>query len=354
MKGKIKLTRFVWISTVLVSTILFSAKVHCQAPKVNEKPIELKFASVSTPVNITMTKVAIPWAKELEKATNGRLKIVFYSSHSMGRTKDHYDFAVNGISDISFTLPVFTPGRFPLTSIIELPFMSPNSVVGTQVMFDLFQKFPEIVAEHSRVKVLWIQVTPPSQVHTVKKLIKTLDDFKGMTLGSGGGLQMKTITMLGAAPQNIPSQEAYQALQRKVIEGIMISYSSLVGNKLHEVARYHTRVNAWSFNIICVMNRKSYDSLPKDLQNIIDDVSRRTWLNAGKGIDEGDEESLEILRKTGVNTIYEMTEEENQKLRAAVKPLWDQYAGDLEAKGLPGRKIVDEAFRLTQKYGKGE
>lgn len=350
MEKKNMSTLFGKVCMILLLIALFSVNAYAQAAKSESKPIELKYASISHQHTSTMKDVGIPWAKELEKATNGRVKIVFYFSHSMGKTKDHYDFAVQGISDISFTLPAFTPGRFPLTTVMELPLINPNGAIGTKVLWDLYQRFPEMRAEHDKVKVLWMAVSAPSQLHTVKKLVKTVDDFQGMTLGTSGRLPMKTIAKMGGAPQRIPSQEAYQALQRGVVDGFMASFLSIEGNKLYEVAKYHTILNSWSFSFVNVMNRKTWESLPADVQKILDDVSRHTWLRAGEGLDYGDNRSLEIIKKAPGQEFYVMPEAEVQKARTLVKPIWDEYAADLEAKGLPGRKIVDEAFKLVEKY----
>ena len=98
-----------------------------EAPPVAEEPIEMSVAIWVPPVHHTVPDMLEPWAQELEKRTNGRLKLTLFTGSALGAPADHFDIAVEGAADIAIFNPGFTPGRFPLSEVIELPFLSgPN------------------------------------------------------------------------------------------------------------------------------------------------------------------------------------------------------------------------------------
>ena len=99
---------------ILVATL--AAPVDAQ-----DKPIELKFSSWVATAHGHHTGVMVPWAKMVEDKSGGRLKITIYPGSTLGKAVDHFDMVKNGIADVGFTTPGYTPGRFPLISVTELP-----------------------------------------------------------------------------------------------------------------------------------------------------------------------------------------------------------------------------------------
>src|SRR5262245_66268496 len=108
--------RHLWIVVALSLLWLFPASGSAQ-----DKPIELKFSSWVSAVHGHHTGVMVPWAKMVEEKSGGRLKITLYPGSTLGKAADHYDMVKDGIADIGFTTPGYTPGRFPLISVTELP-----------------------------------------------------------------------------------------------------------------------------------------------------------------------------------------------------------------------------------------
>ena len=80
---------------------------------VSAKTINLKFATGFSPKHTMQTKVFEPWAKKITEMTNGKVTVTFFPGGALGKMPDHYDLADKGITDISYTLQDYTPGRFP-------------------------------------------------------------------------------------------------------------------------------------------------------------------------------------------------------------------------------------------------
>ncbi len=315
-----------------------------------EKPVELKFSHWMSPMHSLHTDVFTPWAKEVEEKTKGRVKITIYPGEALGKSKDHYEMAVNGISDISYIIQGYTPGRFPLSAAIELPFMVSSAKVGSQVLWELYPKY--LKSEYPGVKVITLWTHGPGHVHMTNKLVKNLEDIKGIRLRSPGPQQTLILKEFGASPLTIPMPELYNALQRGMADGAVAPFSVLSDIKLYELMRYHTVANLYVMAMGIVMNQKAWDSLPPDIQSIIDGLSgARLAEIAGKSYDHADELGREAAKKVGAQ-IYTLDPAEMKRWADRIIPLNEKWVKDMETKGLPGAKILADAQSLCQKYSK--
>ncbi|WP_054711200.1 hypothetical protein [Bacillus sp. JCM 19041] len=88
-----------------------------------EQRINLTFSSFMPGPHPQHTTVIIPFLEDLETATEGRVTGTMYTGNALGASNTQYDLVVNGIADMSLALHGYTPARFPLTGVSELPFM---------------------------------------------------------------------------------------------------------------------------------------------------------------------------------------------------------------------------------------
>jgi TRAP-type C4-dicarboxylate transport system substrate-binding protein len=96
--------------------------------KAEAKSVELSFAGTFPPKASPYRKAFLPWSKEVEKRTNGKVKVKFYFTQTLAKDKDQYDAVVDGIADMGWMAHSMKPGRFPLISVMELP---PSNKKGT-------------------------------------------------------------------------------------------------------------------------------------------------------------------------------------------------------------------------------
>ncbi len=111
------------------------------------KPIELKFAYYLPTIHKVHTDIVVPFARDLEKRTNGRIKVTVYPGEALAKAKDNYDTAVLGMTDIALFVHGFMPGRFPLTDVIQLPLQITSARIGSLVLWDLYDKYLKKVLE---------------------------------------------------------------------------------------------------------------------------------------------------------------------------------------------------------------
>ena len=120
-----------------------------------QKPIELTLNTMLPARSWAAVNEWGPWAKRIEELCGGRVKITIYWGDTLTSASDAYDSAVKGIADMAWGTHAYTPGRFPMASVFTLPGLAQSMVAGQHIIYDLYQKFPQIEAEHKGVKVLW-------------------------------------------------------------------------------------------------------------------------------------------------------------------------------------------------------
>jgi TRAP-type C4-dicarboxylate transport system substrate-binding protein len=315
-----------------------------------QKPIELKLSHWMSPLHNLHVGVFIPFAKELEERTKGRVKITIYGGEALGKAKDQYDSAVNGITDIALFIQGYTAGRFPLTQVIELPIDVPSAKVGSRVIWELYGKY--LKEEYPGVKLLTLWTHEPGHVHMSKKPVKTLEDIRGLRLRSPGPIQTALVRELGASPLTMPVPELYDALNRGMADGTVIGFSAVKDFKLYEVLKYHTIANLYVMTMGLAMNLKSWDSLPPDIKKIMEEfIGVPLSQMAGNSFDKYDALGKEEAKRVGAE-IYTLSPEEKKRWEDRIRPLNEKWVADMEAKGLPGRKIFEEARQLVAKYSK--
>src|SRR6266545_7452827 len=313
-----------------------------------DKPIELKFASWVGIAHGHHTGVMVPWAKMLEEKSGGRLKVVIYPGATLGKPADHYDLVVNGIADLAFTSPGYTPGRFPLISVTELPMLFKSGKGASQAAWSLFDKY--LKAEFKDVKMLWIWVHPPGHFHLAKKPVQKLEDLAGLKIRAATPMLTTMVKTLGAIPVSIPAPDTYTALERGTVDGTIFPWEAISSFKLAEVLKHHAAVSLYVAPLFTFMNQKKYDSLPPDLRKIIDDHSG-TWgaeFN-GKVWDQNEFVGIEAIKKAGA-TIYTVPPEERQRWAARLKPMEEDWVKSTEAKGLPARQLLHDLREAIKKY----
>ncbi len=305
--------------------------------------------SIFFPATHGQCKAGISWAKEIEKRTSGKVKITVFPGGTLTKAPQCYDGVVNGISDIGMSCFAYTRGRFPVVEVVDLPFGYPNGQVATHVANEFCKKIRP--KELDDVKVLYIHAHGPGLLHT-KKPVRRLEDLKGMKIRSTG-LSAKVVKALGGVPVAMSQGSTYESLQKGVVEGTFGPMEVLKGWRQGEVIRDTTECYGIGYTtaMFVVMNLKKWNSLPKETQNIIEEVSNE-WVDVhGKVWDTNDSEGRKYTLSLG-NKIIPLSKEETVRWKKAVSPMIDNYIKTTEEKGLPGQKAVTETENLIKKYSK--
>jgi len=322
-----------------------------------EKPIELRF---STHVPTTGGKHIhghAPWAEMIEKATNGRVKVVIYPQGTLSGAKDTYDATINGICDIGWFDAAMEPGRFPLTTDV---FSLPGAGIGTAemasvVIWNLYKRTPEIQAEFADAKVLFMHGFAPLAIATKDVPIRTVDDVKGLQLRTAPGGTGELIELAGGVAVHMVPADINTSMEKGILDGNVMGWEGHGAFRMVEIAKYFTPVPAFGGpQFVMTMNQEKWDSLPADIQQAIlsvsGDVGARHY---GQGGDVSSQEVTDEILEMG-REIITLSPEEQERWNTLAKPLQDETLDKLEAEGLPARKVWNEILRLVEEYNAGE
>lgn len=312
------------------------------------KPTELNY-SIFFPAPHKHSVIATEWAKEIEKRTDGRVKITMFYGGTLTPADKCYDGVAKGISDVGMSVFAYTRGKFPLLEVIDLPLGVRSGWAATKLINDFNNKFEP--KELDEVKVMYLHAHGPGILHT-KKPVNKLEDLKGMKIRCTG-MAAKIVTALGGAPVAMPMGETYDALGRGVVEGSMAPTEALQGWKWGEVVKFTTENfgSSYSTGFFVVMNKEKWSDLPPDIQKIIEKVNEEWIEKTGRSWDEIDKAGRDFILKLG-NKIIPLSKEENERWVKAVKPLLDDYAKSMREKGLPGEEALKFCLETLYKIQK--
>lgn len=316
-----------------------------------QQKIELKLAYFVGDQH-AMSQWLIKWSEQLEKGSNGRISVKRFPSAQMGPTPQHYDFARTGQADVAWFLHGGTPGRFPLTELINLPFVAGSAEIGTKVLNDPELRAKYLDPEHKGVKVLMLFTHQPGGVHTTKKAIRTMDDFKGMRLRFASPTIRDMVQGLGATPVGVPPTEIAEQLQKGTIDGAFIDYGGAgIAFKLGGIVKYSTELYAYVASFGLAMNEEFWNKLPPDLQKLVIDSVTGKEKEIGEAWDGLDVPGKKALMEGGGEAIR-FSAQDMAKVRAVGSQVSEARIKELEGKGLPARAVYDKMRELSEKHSK--
>ena len=234
-----------------------------------------------------------------------------------------------------------TPGRFPLTEIVMLPELGLESSRScSAALWKAFKKYPEIAAEYNGVKMLWLHVTPAVKLITRDKPVRTLEDLKGMKVRVSGATAAKMGKALGFTPVSMGMGDLYLGMEKGVLDGVALPTEILVSRRIAEVAKYVTDIDLGHDTFFVVINLETWNRLPKDIQKVLEDLSGDWAVDfTGKAWDKFDAEAKAKVMAQGIEFIT-LDPKEKARWKKLLAPIKDEYAADLDSKGLPGTKIL--------------
>lgn len=319
------------------------APVQVPAPS---SAIEIKFAT-SFPEAFTQVQCFVWWGKEIERRTGGKVKFTFYYAGALGGANELSSNVEKGLADMCMIALGWMPGRFPVFDMLHLVTFRVETIQQLGNICEAFYKTGLLDKDFAAFKLHWWFPCFPMYLFVNKK-VETLENLRGLRVRTA--LPGKIAQVLGMDAANMPPGETEMALQRGIIDGVNTSYSMIGQFKLGKYTPYCLREELGITSWVGLMNTNKWNSLPSDIQAIINEVSplayyRYVNLMTKEEIDYG-----QSLQAGSGMQVYRANANELQRMRAAAAGVMDAYAAELEAKGLPGKKIKDEVNRIVDLY----
>jgi len=334
-----------WITLLVGICLVFTFPLTASA-----KPITLTF-STQNPETAWMSKEALqPWVKQIEDATNGKVKFKVYYSQTLNKGPDTWKAVKDGIADVGWCFMAYWRGMTSLSDVISLPSLPfTTSEEASGALQKLYDKFPQVRDQYKDNHILLVYTTDPYFLITTKKQVKTLDDLKGLKIRMMGGPSTEQMKALGGVPISVPMPGNYMALQKGVTDGMGAPWEATLSFRLYEVVKYYT--TGTNFPVVyfsIAMNKKKWNSLPDDIKAAINGASgqmgARFW--GRNGFDTCREATIAKATKEGFKPImYHLPKEEQARwLKVAGKPVWDNWLARMKKEGHPEAKEILDAL----------
>lgn len=333
-------------SAMLLAGALFAFGAAGEAAA--EDPIKLRVSHFLPPKSTTHVKLLQPWAERIEKESQGRIKIELYPSMQLGgKPPQLFDQVRTGVADVVWTLPGYTPGRFPKTEVFELPFVTASTAEATtQGLWDFYQK--HLKDEYEDIHVLLLHAHAPGLLHLKGKTVKSMEDLSGSKIRLPTKSIGDALKALGATPVGMPVPEVYEALSRGVVDGAAIPWEVVRPLRINELSKHHTETGIYTSVFLLAMNKAKYESLPDDLKKVVDDASGGNIAAAmGKAWDEAELPGLNQAKELG-HEIHSLSPEEKARWIKVTRPVIDAWI----ERTPNGQQLYDDAVAAIARYGK--
>jgi TRAP-type C4-dicarboxylate transport system substrate-binding protein len=326
------------IVVVLVLGAFMPQSGNAQARK--EPVIELSY-NINYNLSQIPGKYCLYFGDQINKATNGMVKVTTYPAGTISAPEVVYQTVLTGIADMGQHTTTYTPGQFLAIEVTHIPYAFPDGWVSSHVNTDFVNHFKP--KSNSDTKFLFAAAPGPYVLHTFKKAgsdITKVSDMKGKKIRVTGAIGTALVKAWGAIPMSITVNETYEAALKGLVDGTLLPIEVQKGWNLADVSRSITLLPfGYCTSNVGVMNLKKWNSLPKDIQEIILKVAGDMPDKAGKAWWYSDLEALDYFASKGGKVITPSAEDAKGWLEA-VKPIIDDYIARANAAGLPGAEYV--------------
>ncbi len=341
---------------LLAATLLLPALAQAE-------PVVLKVSHFLPAVSWVHKQMIVPWCDKIAAESKGEIKCQLYPAMQLGGTPPQLLSQVrDGVADIVWTLPGYTPGRFPTTEVFELPFFTTAPEASSRAMWDFAMgdaakgKPANASKEFTGTKPIAMWVNGPNVLHFRNKQVTTLADLKGLKVRAPSRLGNKTLAALGTVPVGMPVTQMAESVSKGVIDGALVPWEVVPATKLHELVKYHAEYPAnntlTTATMIFTMNKAKYDGLSPAQKKVIDNNSgRETSAWFAKVMSEGDAAGRKAAVARG-NTVYQIAATEIANWRKATQPVTREWIKEVTANGMNGQQLHDQAATLVKQYSK--
>jgi TRAP-type C4-dicarboxylate transport system substrate-binding protein len=280
------------------------------------------------------------WAKAIETSSGGTLKVTVFPSEQLGKAFDGYSMARDGIAEISFMSPGYTPGRFPIGEATALPFLIATGDGGSRAVDEWYRQYAAKEMNDAHYCVGFVH--DPGALHLTNKKVMVPDDVKGLKIRPAGGTVGAFMFQLGATNVQASPPEARQILERGLADGITFPWNSVLLFKLEDVVKLHMNVPLYTSHQMFVINNAAYAKLSGAAKKAIDDNCTpdgavRLAAPWAKWEAEG---RIKIKALAG-HEVYDLSPDQLAQWQKAAGPIRDKWADSVRKAGYDPTEVMN-------------
>jgi TRAP-type C4-dicarboxylate transport system substrate-binding protein len=281
------------------------------------------------------------WAADMGKKTHGGWKINLHYGGVLAPPKENYDGIKAGMFEAAGICSAYTPGKNPLHTVGELPFIAPNENVDIVKMMVEMWKHPALKKELLKWNAIPFLPSALCQYHLMgNKPVRTAKDLQGARIRIGGEIA-RVLKEFGAVPTLVPAPEVYEAVSRGTIDLVGFPWTYSYGSyKIYEVSKYVTiPISLGTMSCFYIANKDAWDALPDEFKKYHMDWYNRSpeiWAEAFKKAD--DKWIPEFKKKI---EFIDFPASERDKIVAKAEVVYERWVKAREKQGLPGKEVLN-------------
>ncbi len=315
------MSRAAWASA-LVATICAAA---IAMPGSGRAAVTLRVAASFPATGVAVGKVLIPWTKKVQEESGGELKLDGFWGGSLGANPSkQYQMLRDGVADIVYFYPSYTPGRFPDYGAFELPYLVRSAEEGSVAAWRMYEKGMLEGLDDTHVIGMWVQ--DPALLHT-RVAVQSLSDMKGLKLRAGSSSQGDFLKFVGAIPVGIPTTEMAQAINRGIVEGGVFSWGGLIVFRLSDVVTHHYWLPlGTNVQVLGILKTRWNGLTGKAKKAISQNGGEYLARFAGKAFDSFASRAIARVEKGGKHAIVKVLDNEVAADMKSAQPLYNSWA----------------------------
>ncbi|TQR21340.1 DctP family TRAP transporter solute-binding subunit [Psychrobacillus vulpis] len=310
----------------LAAMLLLGACSSGSAEESKGKEYKLKM-SVTVNDSSTWYAAAKKLSDDVSEETDGRIKIEVFPNEQLsgGDSGKAVEMLSKGSTDLTFNSTIIYSILDERFGVASAPFLFNNTDEVDKVFGGEGGEAITKILEEKGVKALGFGQNGFRQVTNSVKEIKSPEDLKGLKIRIPG-ITMYTdlYRTLGADPTTMTFSEVFTSLQQGTINGQENPIDVIHSSKLNEVQDYLTLWNYSYDPLVLGMNKKLYDSMSKEDQELFARLGKEAAEYQVELAREKETKQLEELKAAGMK-LYEPTEDELAKFKEVVQPVYDKY-----------------------------
>ena len=290
---------------------------------------------------------------DLEKAGGGAFELKVNYGDALGPRRQNPENIRVGAFEAGQICVGYYPGKMPLYSGLELPFILPRDLTKRAAVETELHKHPALISElDKRWNMRYFgPAFLPAYEFMGNKRIETTDDMKGVKMRISG-LNAKVLQVFGATPTMVTAPEGYNALQRGTIDSFGFPYSYAFGAyKLYEVSKYVTEgLGMGGFMCLQTVNNDAWNATPKSVQDALPAAQANAITNMIDAYVTADKKWIPIFHKK--LEVVQVATSVRDQLVAGADAVYKEWAAAQDAKGRPGSEMLAHIKAVVAKHMK--
>lgn len=309
-------------------------------------PVELKLAHFLPADHVLARTGFRAWARSIEEASDGTLKIAIHGAQELGKTADHYDMARDGVADFAFVNPGYLPARFPIFTAIELPFGVTDPLKGTAALDRWYRR--HAAAEMPDVRFCLAHVHDPGALHG-RMPVAAPGDLHGARVRTVSDSTHALVKALGGMPVRVPAPEARKALKKGAIDAVLMPWNTLATWGADRLATYHLDLPIYVGGYAIVMNAATYARLSPAQRKVVDGHCNTGWaVRVATGWAHDEQRGRAAIISAAGHTVHRPTGSDLKAWRDLARPLVERWAQALRQRSMDPDSVLQGLRRELQ------